>query len=177
MHVHCPACSRAIELAPHEVGLTVECAVCGRRFGTKRKAPRALPAGPSPLPLPELPQPELPQPLPQEVHWHFTHVTAVQAPPRFEEESPQRRTDAPGMISLVFGCVAGAFLLMAPVFCGLTVGAAAPLALIGLILAFFARGNLRVGALTLNLLVFVFALVGAVIGFVALASVERLGRP
>ncbi len=46
MHVRCPGCRRAIELEPHEVGATVECAVCGRRFGTNLKpgaAPRPEP--------------------------------------------------------------------------------------------------------------------------------------
>jgi hypothetical protein len=177
MHVRCPGCRRAIRLEPHEVGLAVVCAVCGRRFGTALKAPLSLPGQAEPPP--QLPSPE-PPPLPQEVHWHFTHVTAVQAapgPPGLEEEQPPRRgPDAPGMISLVFGCVAGAFLLMACAF-GITVFVAAPLALVGLVLAFFARGNLCIGALTLNLLVFVFAMIGAVIGVLALASLERLGRP
>jgi hypothetical protein len=110
---------------------------------------------------------------------------ALCTPPNFEsrpppsapfgyeaEDSPYRRpgADAPGMISLVFGCVAGVMLLMGVITCGVTVYVALPLALIGTILPFFGRGNLRVGALTLNLLVFVLSLVAVMVMVVAFAA-------
>jgi hypothetical protein len=62
------------------------------------------------------------------------------------------------VVALVFGCVAAVMLLISPVTCGLTVWVALALSLVGVCLSFFGRGNLRVGSLTLNLLVFLFSL-------------------
>jgi hypothetical protein len=161
MYVPCPGCGRAIELEPHEIGLTVECARCGQRFETKPARP------PTP---------------PPEVHWHIAPApTPAPDPFDFEREEPPRRprgdagTDAPGMISLVFGCVAGVMLLIAPVTCGMTAWVALALSLVGGCISFFGRGNLRIGALTLNLLVFVFSLLAAAL-IVAVAVAADRGR-
>jgi hypothetical protein len=68
-------------------------------------------------------------------------------------------TDAPGVISLIFGCLAVVCLLMGCFTCGLTYWAAVPFGGVGACLGFLGRGNLRVAAVTLNLL----ALIPAVI--------------
>ena len=64
----------------------------------------------------------------------------------------QSETDAPGIIGLIFGCIAIVCLLLGCFTCGMTYFAAAPLALVGGIISFFARGNLKVAGLVLNVL-------------------------
>jgi hypothetical protein len=61
------------------------------------------------------------------------------------------------VVALVFGCVAAVMLLISPVTCGLTAWVALALSLVGSCVSFFGRSNLRVGSLTLNLLVFLFS--------------------
>lgn len=70
-------------------------------------------------------------------------------------EKPEPSTDGPGVISLIFGCLAIACLLMGCFTFGLTYFAALPFALVGAGLAFFGRGNLRVACITLNLIVLI----------------------
>jgi hypothetical protein len=78
----------------------------------------------------------------------------------------QGGTDIPGIISLIFGCVAVACVLLGFLTCGLTDFVAFPLALIGFVLGCCARGELRVAGLTLNLL----ALIPAVLWFMAVVT-------
>jgi hypothetical protein len=72
---------------------------------------------------------------------------------------PRGGTDAPGVISLIFGCLSVVLTLMGCFTCGITYWVAAPFAAVGAILGFFGRGNTRVAAVTLNLI----ALIPAVI--------------
>jgi hypothetical protein len=60
----------------------------------------------------------------------------------------QGGTDAPGVISLILGCVSIALFLLGFVTCGTTYFLAFPLALIGFVLGCCARGNLQVAGLT-----------------------------
>jgi HEAT repeats len=65
---------------------------------------------------------------------------------------PQNRSDGPGVISLIFGTLSVVCTLAGCFTCGTTYFIALPFALIGTLLGLFARGNLRVAGLTLNLL-------------------------
>jgi hypothetical protein len=94
--------------------------------------------------------------------------------PLYAEAPPAPRgTDAPGVISLIFGCVAVVCLLMGCFTCGMTYYAAAPLAAVGMFCAFFGCGNLKVAGLVLNLL----ALLPAIVMFwLTLAGVGLVGQ-
>jgi hypothetical protein len=69
--------------------------------------------------------------------------------------NPQGGTDAPGVISLIFGCLGMLCLLFGCCTAGITYFAAIPFALIGGVVGFFGRGNLRVAGLVLNFLVLI----------------------
>lgn len=77
------------------------------------------------------------------------------------------RTDAPGTVSLIFGVLALILLVFGTLFSCLGGFLLYPFALlvavIGLFLAFFAQGNLRVAGITLNALVLLPAAIAAVI--------------
>lgn len=84
--------------------------------------------------------------------------------------------DAPGVISLVFGCLATACMLMGCFTCGGTYFAAVPFALIGGGIGFFGKGNLRVAGIVLNAVVLVPATVLLVM-FVMAAGAASLPKP
>lgn len=77
------------------------------------------------------------------------------------------RTDTPGVVSLIFGVLALILLVFGTLFSCLGGFLLYPFALlvavIGLFLAFFAQGNLRVAGITLNALVLLPAAIAAVI--------------
>ena len=68
-------------------------------------------------------------------------------------------TRPPGVISLIFGCIAIVCLILGCCTLGITFYAAVPFATVGAIYGFFARGNLRVAGLVLNLLTLVPAII------------------
>jgi hypothetical protein len=72
-------------------------------------------------------------------------------------------TDGPGVISLIFGCLAVACLLMGCFTFGLTYFAALPFALVGGGLGFFGKGNLRIACITLNFIALIPAVMLAVL--------------
>lgn len=85
-----------------------------------------------------------------------------------ENRNPGRdKTDAPGVVSLIFGCVAAVCVVVGCFTFGITYLAAMPLALVGVIVGFFGRGNLKVAGITLNLLVLVPAIILAGLVFIA----------
>lgn len=81
------------------------------------------------------------------------------------------RTDAPGVISLIFGILSVLCLFLGCFTAGLLHWAAVPLALIGALLGLVGRGNLRVAGITLNLL----ALIPATILLLVFVGVLGLG--
>lgn len=89
---------------------------------------------------------------------------------RYFSSGERDGTDAPGVISLIFGCLAVICLLMGFFTCGTTYFAAVPFALLGGLLGFFGRGNMRVAGLLLNFL----ALVPAVVVMMAVLGVIEL---
>jgi DNA-directed RNA polymerase subunit RPC12/RpoP len=76
---------------------------------------------------------------------------------------PQQTTDAPGVISLIFGSISVVCLLLGCFTCGASYFAAVPMAAVGAGLGFFGTGNMRVAGLTLNLLTLVPAVVLSVL--------------
>jgi hypothetical protein len=75
---------------------------------------------------------------------------------RDDREPGQRAnsTDAAGVISLIFGSISLLLTFLGCCTCGVTWYVATPMAFIGGVLGIFARGNLRVGGITLNTLAF-----------------------
>lgn len=87
----------------------------------------------------------------------------------------ESRTDAPGVISLIFGVLAVLLVLLGCVTCGVTYPLAVIFALVGAVVAFFGQGNLRVAAIVLNLLALIPALllfIFSVIAAIAAATAE-----
>jgi hypothetical protein len=79
-----------------------------------------------------------------------------------QEGSPVRReprTDAPGVVGLIFGCIAVACVPLACLTHVISLIGSILFSIIGMALSATGRGNLRVAGLTLNLLVFIPALV------------------
>lgn len=85
----------------------------------------------------------------------------TQKPIYITQSGPAQQTDAPGIISLIFGILAIVFLFFS---CIGGYFIAAPVALIGLVLGFIAKGNLRVAGITLNAIVLVPAAVVFIFG-------------
>lgn len=83
-------------------------------------------------------------------------------------------TDAPGVISLIFGCLSVACLLLGCFTCGVTYWAAVPFALLGGGVGFFGRGNMRVAGLVLNFLALIPATIVLVV-FVGMAGLAGVG--
>jgi hypothetical protein len=79
-------------------------------------------------------------------------------------------TDGPGVISLIFGCLAVACLLMGCFTFGLTYFAALPFALVGAGLGFFGKGNLRIACITLNFIALIPAVMLTVLFLVGSAG-------
>jgi hypothetical protein len=92
----------------------------------------------------------------------------------FIETRTRTETDAPGVISLIFGCIALLCMLLGCLTYGITCLVAVPFALIGAACGFGAKGNLRVAGLVLNLLVFIPVLVGVIL-LVAVVGITALG--
>jgi predicted RNA-binding Zn-ribbon protein involved in translation (DUF1610 family) len=88
-----------------------------------------------------------------------------------DEREVKQGTDAPGVISLIFGALAVVCMLMGCFTCGMTYFAAAPFAAVGAGLAFFGRGNMKIAALVLNFV----ALIPAVIVFILFAMGLLIG--
>jgi hypothetical protein len=85
-------------------------------------------------------------------------------------------SDAPGVISLIFGCLSVVCLLMGCFTCGLTYWAALPFALIGAVVAFFARGNFRTAGVVLNVVALIPAVaLVVVVGLLGVAGVASSG--
>jgi hypothetical protein len=104
----------------------------------------------------------------------------------YEVETRRRkadRTDAPGVISLIFGCISVVCLLLGCVTCGVTLYAGTVFAALGAVLGLFGRGNLRVAGLVLNLLALIPAAILAVLlgmgvlGGSLLSSLGKNERP
>jgi hypothetical protein len=87
-------------------------------------------------------------------------------------------TDAPGIIGLIFGILALVALVLGCIFFPLVL-IALPLAFIGGLISFFARGNLKVAGLVLNGLITVPVIacnVMALFGIAGLAGLGALGK-
>jgi hypothetical protein len=89
------------------------------------------------------------------------------------------RTDAPGVISLIFGCLSVVCLLLGCFTCGITYWAAVPFAAIGAVVAFFGQGNMRVAGLVLNFLALIPAIIllATFAGMVGLAGLGAAVQP
>lgn len=94
------------------------------------------------------------------------------SPRRYVSRRDGEGTDAPGVISLIFGCLAVLCLLMGCFTCGATYYAAVPFALLGGLVGFFGRGNMRVAGLLLNFLALIpaIAVMLGVLGMIGLGS-------
>jgi hypothetical protein len=97
---------------------------------------------------------------------------------RHYRQSEESGTDAPGIVSLIFGCIAVVCLLMGCFTCGMSYFAAGPLAIAGVITGFFARGGLKVAGLTLNLVALAPAIILMVLFLLGMGvqAVSPIGR-
>jgi len=80
------------------------------------------------------------------------------------------KTDAPGVIGLIFGVLSLLCLILVCCTAGLSGAAAIPLALIGVGCAFFGRGNMRVAGIVLNLLTLLPAIALTALFFLGIAG-------
>jgi hypothetical protein len=67
------------------------------------------------------------------------------------EEKLASGNDVAGTISLVFGSIALVCTALMLFTCGFSIFAAIPFSIVGLVLAFFGRGQLKIAGLVLNL--------------------------
>jgi len=85
-------------------------------------------------------------------------------------EKAAGRNDVPGTISLVFGSIALVCTALMLFTCGFSIFGAFPFSIVGLVLAFFGRGQLKIAGLILNLVALATAVMAGVlvlIGFLA----------
>jgi hypothetical protein len=141
----CPACGAKIKAPDHLLGRTAQCPGCHQSVQLPSLSTAPLAVQPPPPPPPIL------QPSAQ-----FAHLDDDE--PVRGRSAARERTDACGVISLIFGSVSSLLTLMGCFTCGVTYFVAAPMAFIGGFLGLFGRGNMRVGGVTLNLLAFAPAL-------------------
>jgi predicted Zn finger-like uncharacterized protein len=163
----CPSCGTPMRIPDAVDARHVRCPKCGAHLALA-EPPAAPPPRRAPPPDEEGPRrPRRPPARRRREEWDDDPEADRYDPP------PGRRaregTDAPGVISLVFGCISVVCLMMGCFTFGLTYIAAAPLALVGGACGFFGRGNLRVAGLVLNLLVLVPAVVILVLWMVGVS--------
>jgi predicted Zn finger-like uncharacterized protein len=152
IRVTCPTCNAELEIGEEHLGKEVECGSCLQAFTAEDPKSKKTP--------------------------YKMRRPKDRADDDEEEDRPSRRrrrdddegdydysppgsrnggsgSDAPGIIGLIFGCVAVVCLVLGCFTCGMTYFAAAPLALVGGIVSCFARGNLKVAGIVLNVLVLI----------------------
>lgn len=167
----CPHCQASITAEGRKAGARVNCPKCGLLFEV-------------PIPKGEMMSPTPASPAIQ--------AQPAQAPDPFgfdshREDADARRsirregdgTDAPGVISLIFGCLSLACILLGFFTCGATFFGSLPFALIGFIVGFFGRGNFRVAGVVLNSLALLPAVIAilCVLGFIGISSIGALAKP
>jgi hypothetical protein len=160
-------------LQPHDLNQKLKCSVCGTHF---------IPAEPRATPVePEVIEPEVisrkswsltvpnrrglspfdfdaqPEPVHRVEHIHSGFIET------------RSQTDAPGVISLIFGCVALLCVFLGCFTFGITWFVAVLFAILGAGFGLGGKGNLRVAGLVLNLLVLV-PLAILIFGFVSIAA-------
>jgi DNA-directed RNA polymerase subunit RPC12/RpoP len=179
---HCPGCGRAILLQPDDLNQKLKCSVCGTHF---------VPAEPRPPPV----EPEIISPVEPEVispkSWSLAIPNRAGLSPFDTQPEPlghvhrvehfhsgfietRSQTDAPGVISLICGCIALLCVLLGCLTFGFAWFVAVPFAIIGAGFGFGAKGNLRVAGLVLNLLVFIPVFIGVIL-LVAVVGITALG--
>jgi hypothetical protein len=169
-----------LRLPDNATGQTIRCPKCKQQFTV---------GAPQQTVTPEPPPPATPPP-PAQPQWEPAPERPVRKRRRREEyddddDEPRRRetriyiehekprSDAPGVISLIFG-VLGMVCLFIGCCIGPVYGVAIGFSIIGLPLGFLARGNLRVAGILLNLLVLLPAIILLVL-FLTIGGLAMLG--
>jgi hypothetical protein len=155
---YCSSCGNAYEVSDLLAGKTIKCNKCDALVRVPAKSTPQAPGHPDDSP---------------DRNDDEGAITTARAPRwrrkrEYEEDDddyPSRRhawrpsypfrednTDAPGVISLIFGCLSVVCMLMGCFTCGLTYGQPCPSRWPGLFSVSSARGNLRVAGVTLNLI-------------------------
>jgi HEAT repeat protein len=166
----CPTCRNPIALTPDHAGQKIPCPQCGQRL----QVPQA-PAGLAKTVLGEtLPATRPPVAFPPQViePVAVTHVPA--GPTVVIVNQRQGEADPFGIISLIFGAIAVVCLLAGCLLYGIPWVVAVPMAMVGVVLGFFAKGNLKVAGLTLNALALVPA-VGLAVMVLGCCGILSLG--
>lgn len=153
IRVTCPTCNAELEIGEEHLGKEVECGSCLQAFVAEDPKSKKKPYK---------------MRRPKNEDRDDDDRSRKRRPRRDDDEDdydydyspPNGRgrdtpTDAPGVIGLIFGCIAVVCLILGCFTCGVTYFAAAPLALVGGIVSFFAKGNLKVAGIVLNLLVLI----------------------
>src|SRR6266852_2939990 len=83
---------------------------------------------------------------------------------------PERRTDAPGVISLILGCIALVCAFLGCFTYGITCLVGFVFAIIGAVFGLGGRGHLKVAGLVLNLSVLLLAFVAGIIALIAISA-------
>jgi hypothetical protein len=175
----CPSCAAKLRAAEGMAGRVTRCPKCGTQVVVPkdfREVPQPARVQPPAL---QFKTPPVPAP----------HIENGRGPRNNAEEDERPRgflgvvvvqqgghTDAPGVISLIFGCLSVACLLLGCFTCGITYWAAVPFALVGGIVGFFGQGNMRVAGLVLNFLALIPATILLVM-FVGMAGVRAAVEP
>lgn len=139
--IKCPTCKATLNAPNVVLGRTVKCPACATRFNAP--APVVV-AARTPAPPRAAPSPNHRPDVPLQTHHHH--------------HQPDQ-TDAPGVISLIFGVLSLLCLFMGCFTCGITYIAAIPMSGIGAGVGFLGKGNLRVAGLVLNILTLIPAVI------------------
>lgn len=162
--IACPSCGHAARVPDCFRGQPVRCRKCQAKFTVSDSALSSPPKQTNPraddfaVEMPLAPAAAVQPPTSPPVMIQASLPPLPDSTSDGKDEHPDRqvitandKTDAPGVVSLIFGSLSIACLLFGCFTCGITYYVAIPFALVGSTLGFWASGSLRVAGITLNL--------------------------